>query len=249
MNGQEQGSYQPHIQMGNSAALIILKSLSEMVRLLDLMLHEERVVAEKFERFSQRYASPTLSDESLREFGQIYERLWNFETMLSCAARTALVMAVLDIQTTLNRFCVNNIGTVTTEAIRELPLDAQMEVAHRTLGVPEEFRSTPQYHALRELITWHENFSRGTIPDVPAPSIYENNITTPGRYPNPGDEVHQLREYLRHYLVVQHHLLRINEHPFLAYNSSGLEEIEQRLSKIRTFQFSDGRLVDRVDPT
>lgn len=247
MTGQEQIQPQQLSRTGNSASMIILKSLAETVRILELMLKEERKVSEQLERFFARYANPTISEQSMEEFGFICERLWNFETMLSCSSRTALLMATIDIETSIIRFCTYNLGEAATEAIKGLSLEASLEIAHRALGIPEEFRDTPQCHALRKLTTWRTTLAHGTLPDIPTPSVTENNTVTPGRYPHPGDEVQQLRDYLRHYLVVQQHLLRINEHPYMARNSNDLDEIEQRLNKIGTFHFREGRITEQFD--
>jgi hypothetical protein len=247
MTVQEYLTPQQPSQTGNSAILITLKSLTEVVRILELMLKEERSVSERLERFLGRYANPTISEQSMQEFRFICERLWNFETMLSCSVRTALLMATLDIETTILRFCTYNLGEAATEAIKPLSLEAKLEVAHRALGIPEEFRDTPQCHALHELMAWRDTFKWGSVADVPAPSVTENNIVTPGRFPTPGEEVQQLRDYLRYYLVVQQHLLRINEHPYVARNQNELDEIEQRLNRICAFQFRDGRIVDQFD--
>lgn len=243
---QHQSPQHP-LQTGNSTLLIILKSLTEAIRILDLMLKEERIVEQKLAESFGHGVDPRQTGDRMHEFGHICERLWNLETMLSCDTRAAILMAAIDLEMAIVRFCQANLGNATTQAIASLALAAQLEVAHRALGIPEEFHDTPQYHALQALLTWRTMFEHGTMIDMPARSVQDQSLMSPGRFPQPGDEVYQLIEYMRHYLVVQHHLIQINEYPHLTRTIADLKEIEHRLNRIRAFQFKHGRLVGQSE--
>ena len=83
---------------------------------------------------------------------------------------------------------------------------------------------------------------------MPIGSIRENHLKQPGKYPDPGDEVEEMLTLLREYLVVSQHLRKISKHPYTSGYPLELNELEDWLERLRTFQFDEGQVVGRRQP-
>ena len=177
----------------------------------------------------------------MEEFGDICERLWNLEADLSCHTRTAILMAIIELESTVNRFCYFNLGETITEAIENLSLAAKIEVAHGAFALPE-FKGTHQHHAVRTLLNWRNAFAHGKCTDMPVRSIRDNHLKEPAKYPNPGAEVLEMLTLLHGYLIVSQHLHKISKHPYTSGYPVELNEVEDRLERLQTFQFDEGQL-------
>lgn len=244
---QKDDTYQGPYWRSNGAIFIVLKSLAEVERVLASMLREQRIVDGKLEVFFAKYpdeTNPLDSEEAMQEFGDICERLWDIQSNLSCSTRTAILMSIIELESTINKFCYFNLGETVTDSIEGLSLTAKLEVAHRVLALPE-FKGTHQHRAIRALVNWRNAFAHGKCTDMPHNSIRDNHLTTPDNYPEPGDEVQEMLNLLRDYLVVCQHLHKISKHPYTAGHSVELNEIDDWLVRLRTFQFEEGQIVSR----
>ena len=247
MAEQAVDTYKGPFWRSNGAIFIVIKSLAQAEQVLNKMLREQRIVDTKLDAFYGKYPPETHaseSDEAMEEFGDICERLWNLEADLSCHTRTAILMAIIELESTVNRFCYFNLGETITEAIENLSLAAKIEVAHRALALPE-FKGTHQHRAVRTLLNWRNAFAHGKCTDMPVGSIRDNHLKKPAKYPNPGAEVLEMLNLLRGYLIVSQHLHKISKHPYTSGYPVELNEVEDRLERLRTFQFDEGQLVGR----
>lgn len=96
----------------------------------------------------------------MEEFGDICERLWTLEADLRCCIRSAILMAIIELESTVNMFCYFNLGETVTDAIENISLGAKIEIAHRALALPD-FKGTHQHRATRTLLNWRNAFAHG----------------------------------------------------------------------------------------
>ncbi len=247
---QKENTYQGPFWRSNGAIFIVLKSLAETEQVLNKMFREQRIVDSKLNMFYAKYPPGTDesdSEEAMEEFGDICERLWELEADLRCCIRTAILMAIIELESMVNMFCYFNLGETVTDATENLSLGAKIEVAHRVLALPD-FKGTHQHRAVRMLLNWRNAFAHGKCTDMPIGSIRENHLKQPGKYPDPGDEVEEMLTLLREYLVVSQHLRKISKHPYTSGYPLELNELEDWLERLRTFQFDEGQLLDRRRP-
>jgi hypothetical protein len=211
------------------------------------MLREQRIVDSKLDIFYAKYppdAGISESDEAMEEFGDICERLWSLESDLSCYSRTAILMATIDLESTINQFCYFNLGDATANSIEGLNLIEKIEVTHAVLGL-SSFKGTHVYRALHNLVNWRNAFAHGKCTDIPRNTIKENHLTNPEKFAGPGDEVQEMLTLLHDYLVVCQHLSKISRYQYTAANSVENQEIDDWLRKVRTFHFAEGYIVGR----
>jgi hypothetical protein len=105
---QTVGTYQGPFWRSNGAIFIVLKAVTEAEQVLNKMLREQHIVDGKLTIFYRKYPSDSASsdsDEAMEEFGDICQRLWDLEAELSCCTRTAILMAIIELESTVNRFC------------------------------------------------------------------------------------------------------------------------------------------------
>ena len=244
---QASDAYQGPFWRSNEASFIVLKAVTEAELVLNKVLREGRIVNGKLIIYYSKYPSNSdeaKSDEAMEEFSDICQRLWELESELSCCTRTAILMAIIDLESTVNMFCYFNLGETATNAIENLSLTAKIEVAHRVLGLPE-FKGTHHHHAVRMLLNWRNAFAHGKTTDMPYSSLRENHLREPKKYPDPGDMVQEMLTLLRGYLAINQHLREISKHPYTSGYAVEQKELEERLERIETFQFDEGQLVGR----
>jgi hypothetical protein len=247
---QKTDTYKGPFWRSNGTIFIVIKSLAEAEQVLNKMLREQRIVDSKLAVFYAKYPSETdeaESEEAMEEFADICERLWNLEADLSCYTRTAILMAIIELESAVNMFCFFNLGETVTEAIENLSLGAKLEVAHRALTL-SDFKGTHQHRAVRTLLNWRNAFAHGKCTDMPIGSIRENHLKKPEKYPYPGSEFQEMLSLLRDYLVVSQHLHKTSKHPYTSGYPVELNEVEDWLDKLRTFQFDERQLVGRRRP-
>ena len=250
MTQQKEDTYKGPFWRSNGAIFIVLKSLAEVEQVLNKMLREQRIVDSKLDAFYAKYPPETDesdSDKAMEEFGDICERLWSLEADLSCCTRTAILMAIIELESTVNMFCYFNLGETVTDAIENLSLVAKIDVAHRALALPD-FKGTHQHRAVRTLLNWRNAFAHGKCTDMPVGSIRENHLKEPEKYPDPGNEFQEMLSLLRDHLLVSQHLRKVSKHPYTSGYPVELNEVEDWLEKLRTFQFDEGQLVGRRRP-
>jgi hypothetical protein len=178
-------------------------------------------------------------------FSDICIRFWNLEHKLKCSARTANIMAAIDLEASVNMFCFFNLGEITTDAIENLPLPGKLTVIHRVLGL-SDFKGTKPYEAVRSLVNWRNAFAHGKCTDMPIRSIKVNHLTKPKELAESRDIVRETLELLHRYVVVCTHLRKISKHPYTSGYLVQLDEIEQLLGKIQTFRFIDGLTIEKI---
>ena len=102
---QKEEAYKGPFWRSNGAIFIVLKSLVEAERVLNKMLREQRIVDSKLASFYAKYppeVDVSDSEEAMEEFGDICERLWELEADLSCCTRTAILMAIIELESSVN---------------------------------------------------------------------------------------------------------------------------------------------------
>lgn len=246
METQVKNEYTGPYWRSNGAIFIVLKSLNEAERILNAMLRESRIVDKKLEPFFEKYPDEEAfdSEEVLEEFSDIYERLAGLERDLSSYTRTAILMSIVDLESTVNRFCYFNLGEVTTDSIERLSLSEKLEVAHAVLGL-SSFKGNRCYQAMRALVNWRNAFVHGKCTDMPYNTIKENHLKKPDKYPSSSDELQELFKLLDEYLLACKYLVKISKHPYTSSPEVLWEEIRWQIDTLRTFHFEDGILKGR----
>ncbi len=134
---QKKDTYKGPFWRSNGAIFIVLKSLAEAEWVLNKMLREQRIVDSKLAGFYAKYppeVDVSDSEEAMEEFGDICERLWELEADLSCSTRTAILMAIIELESTINMFCYFNLGETVTDAIENLSLPTFRSLIDRFRG-------------------------------------------------------------------------------------------------------------------
>lgn len=237
----------------NGAASIISKSLSEIKGILTKMIDEGRVVKKRLQAFYARYpfpledASPEEQDAAFDEELRITYRFWQLEHDLECCARTAILMAAIDLEACVNRFCYYNLGEATTEAIERLNPAGKLAVIHKILGLGD-FKGTSQYQAVKALADWRDAFAHGKCTDMPANSLIRNHLSEPKNLPSSRDRVYEVLKLLHYYVVVYSHLNEISTHPYTKgdyHSDRGF--IEVLLEDVQAFRFKDKFTVEKTN--
>jgi len=250
----------------NGAASIISKSLHEIKGILTKMIDEGFIVQKKLQRFYDKYPSFKelqafyvkypydidgflLSREGEAEYEEYmgeYEEFWEItsdfaqlEHDLACCANTAILMAAIDVEACVNRFCYYNLGEVTTEAIEWLPPTGKLAVIHKVLGLGD-FKGTSQYQAVKALTDWRNAFAHGKCPGMPIRSLKDNHLKEPKNVPSSRDRVNEVIILLKHYIVVCSHLNEISTHPYTKGDyGSDLHNVKLLLKDVQAFWFKD----------
>src|SRR5260370_31889484 len=225
----------------NGAASIIIKSLDEIKELLTKMIEEWRVVKKKLQAFYaefpffDEYTSPYEQDALAQEV--FYEIIGDFRLLehdLACCTRTAILMAAIDLETCVNRFCYFNLDESTTNEIERLNPTEKLTIIHKVLGLGD-FKGTSQYEAVKALVNWRNAFAHGKCTDMPTRSLKDNHLSEPQKRPKPGDRLHEVIKCLKYYDVVYSHLNETSEHSYTSgHYHSDLRFIESGLEDLRT---------------
>jgi len=223
----------------NGAAPIIRKSLSEIKGILTKMKDEEPIVKKKLQEFYVRFpfpledVSPEEQDAAFDEKLRITDRLWQLENDLECCARTAILMAAIDLEACVNKFCYFNLGEASTEAIERLNPAGKLAVIHKVLGLGD-FKGTLQYQAVKALAGWRDAFVHGKCTDMPANSLKRNHLLEPKNQPSSRDRVCEILKLLHYYVLVYSHLNKISTHPYTDGDyQSDLDPVEGLLEEVQ----------------
>lgn len=244
----------------NGAVDIISKSLSEIKGILTQMIDEGRIVKafyaeypsfKKLQAFYYEYPPsvyPVPREEQAayteyvaeeEMFWEISGRFTHLEHDLACCARTAILMAAIDLEAGINKFCFYNLGEEATNAIERLTPAEKLTVIHKVLDLGD-FKGTSQYESVIALAKWRNAFAHGKCPDMPARSLRENHLSEPKNLRGSGEVVNEVLKLLRHYIVVHSHLNKISQHPSTSgegYNFSYY--IKPLLRDVQAFRFKD----------
>jgi len=97
------------------------------------------------------------------------------ENAVKCGTRTAICMAAIHFETTLNAVCYYSLGGVATEGIERLDWLAKMELLS-AYKHQKAFRGSEPYKATRALQDWRNAFMHGKNPDRPANKLKDNHL-------------------------------------------------------------------------
>ena len=223
----------------NGADSIIHKSLREIKEILIKMVEEGSIVNKNLQVFYAKYPSfkefqeyvdnnPLIpghlyDDEDYAEGAEYrfeQEELWKitsrFEQLehdLACSTRTAILMAAIDVEACINRFCYYNLGEATTEAIERLHPISKLTVIHKVLGLGD-FKGTTWYEAVKALYNWRNAFAHGKCTDMPTCTLKVNHLSKPKYQASSRDTVNEALKLLEYYVKVYSHLNEINIHSY-----------------------------------
>lgn len=206
----------------NGATSILSETLDDIAKTLTMLIEDGRILVKELEAH--------ITEENYLYCLEVYgntpdggkdprAKFWTLELRLERVARTAIVMAVIDLEARVNKFCFYNLGVASTEAIENLQPLGKLEVIHKVLGLTD-FKGTAQYAAMRSLVRWRNAFVHGKCTDMPANSIKENHTVFPKKSLSSMDIVSEALEHLRYYCVMYSHLNKISKHPYTSEDST-----------------------------
>jgi hypothetical protein len=218
----------------NGATDILMELLDEIVQTFKLLFEEGRILAKELtaHETDKEYLYCLNMYGNTPDGGKDPRgNFWNLDNRLERFARTATIIAAIDLEASVNEFCFYNLGEVATESIERLSLVGKLEVIHKVLGLTY-FKGTSQYAAVRSLVKWRNAFVHGKCTDMPAHSIKENHTDLPKKFLDSMDIVGEALEYIRHYFVVLTHLNTISKHPYTKYKHFYSTFLENHLRTI-----------------
>lgn len=236
----------------NGAADIIQNSLEEMVRTLYDMISEGRIANNKIMAYRAKFKYPLFLenasfDEEIHEvetmlWVEIFFKFRSLEHRLACSARTAILMAAINLEACVNKFCYFNLGENTTEAIERSPLLTKLAVISRVFG-ELEFKEKDFYKAAKALFKWRDAFAHGKCPDMPAKTIKQNHLTLPKKQLNSKGVVEETVEHISGYLRVYGYLSEVSESPNKEYNTKQWS-LEREIEKLQKFKFKNDLIIE-----
>ncbi len=168
---------------------------------------------------------------SIVDHGDTLRAMWVAEDKVICGTRTAITMAAIHFETTLNAFCYYNLGGVATEAIERLDWLAKVEMIHASRQM-KPFKGTAPYESTKALQNWRNAFMHGKNPDQRANTLKENHLVksaSPIRRTT-ASAMNEATLVLQHVLRALNHLKSLNKAPemdYLADEPSLLEWVGQ----------------------
>jgi hypothetical protein len=206
--------------LDNGATTIFSESLDDVVETFRLLIEEGDILVQKLLAHSkdEEYLYHLeMFGSAPDEKNEFFEKLHKLQNRLERFAGTALVMAVIDLEARINKFCFYNLGEFTTNAIEKLSHTEKLEVIHKVLGLAE-FKGTSQFAAMRSLVKWRNAFVHGKCTDRPSNSIKENHIVQ--RSDSRCIGVGEALKYLKYYFIIYSHLIKISKHPCTSQDSA-----------------------------
>lgn len=223
----------------NGAIFIVLHSLEDIVKNLDLLVEEQLIIEPVIDIFFAKYPTEeeAQTEEALSEFSSIQYKSDCLASRLSSLVDATILGACIKLESDINRFCYYNLGEIATESIESLSLINKLEVALGVLHF-KSFKGTAEYASLKRLIAWRNAYVHGKCIDRPTKSIKKNHLEHPESYPTLYDEIKQLRTLLEDYISIKAYLIECCVRPEAVFISDEDLEIERYLEILSRYEFN-----------
>lgn len=218
---------------------IILNSLSEVFRILRTMITRRSVFYPRILEHLIASRNGTGSEEEIQQFVEISKPIWELDSRLCHSAVTAILMAVTDLESEINRLCCTNLGPELAADIECLSPASKMELVSRALCLGST-RGTPEATALKAMVAWRKAFAYGHCWEAPGDSPSSDNLLHPRQLPKPAEVTAELLALMRHYLLAGRRISNISGRPYSADTQIERFRIEEAVAAIHTFEFSQG---------
>lgn len=235
MTEQEEDLQKSNHWRSSEASFIMLRALKDVMLTLFRMYLEATRFQEPIREHYAKYGYEA-SKDFVRNLGNISQNLLGLSIDLNVHTRTAILMAIIDLEANINRFCYYNLGENTAEAVERLSLIEKLEVIHAVLGQPG-FKGTKPYESLRGLVNWRNAFVHGKRPSLPYNKLKKNHLKPLKEVYTPANDVKEMHDHLESYLSLHKHLSLINKYDDTRKYVANLNEIEKHLTAIKKFKF------------
>lgn len=223
----------------NGAVFAVVKNLEDINHLLRFLYLEDQRIAPLLEKHFEKFDNDN-SDEALDEFSDITEKYSGAELSFRCSVDTAILLAIIDLESIINQFTFYNLGEIPAESMETLSMLNKMEIIHRILNL-NQFKGTKPYESLKSLVSWRNKYAHGKNLDKPPKPLRKNHIEEPDEYKNTAeDKIKELIEQIENYLNIIGHLELINSKEEIILGHSDHYWIEQYIENFRMVKFEQG---------
>ncbi|MFQ4135754.1 hypothetical protein PGN35_005490 [Nodosilinea sp. PGN35] len=226
----------PYWRSGGAIFHVIdaLEALCELLQDL-VRVHEE--TEEQLANFYDQFPEDDESEEGLEAFGEICSDLWDLEHKIKMKAEVAILMSAIEVEASINKFCVYNLHKDIAETIEKLSPGEKLVVASASVGQPNA-KANSAYEAIRKLYLWRNAFAHGHCTDRPTnKTLRHNHLISPETYPGVPDTLIRMKNLVRGYLKVQEYLRSISLNSYTSSFSDEGRQIQDFLREIDIYHF------------
>jgi hypothetical protein len=218
-------------------------ALNFLVELLYTLLPIHAATNEQLELHSNKYPSQEEwdSDKATQEFGEICDPLWEIEHKIRMKCELAILMAAIQVEESVNRFCVFNLPKELVETLEKLSPAEKLTAAVSHLG-GKRVRSTSAFGAVTELSGWRNAFAHGHCVDRPVKTLRHNHLISPDEYPGVPDSVANVSKYVGHYISVVEYLAKVSKNPYTS-SASDADAFKGTMRELKRFIFDGGTMI------
>jgi hypothetical protein len=161
-----------HLEDALDNLLVLLHQLAEVTPLV-----RQRVKDFKADPLND----PENEDVYAREMRLIYQPAWRIEDQLLLKCDVIILMAAIQAEELVNRFCVYNLPKELVEALEKVSVAEKLVAGASHLG-RTRVRATTAHEALASLFRWRNAFAHGHCVDRPTKSLRHNHLLIPERH-------------------------------------------------------------------
>ena len=237
----------PPYWRSNGASFQLAEALSILVELLkDLPEVNERIsmtLEKHYKIFPTLRASS--SDEAMEKFADICDELWKLEHKIVLKAQLIVLMAAIQVEELINKFCVFNLPREFVETIERLSPAEKLTAGVSALG-RRKVRATPAYRAIVELMGWRNAFAHGHCVDRPLKSLRHNHLISPEEYSGVPDSIAKMLKLAAGYTQVSDYIRRVSINPYTRGKDHDWQDALKLLQVVARYRFSGNALVYKV---
>ena len=221
------------------ATFHIIEALESIIHLLQklVLVHEE--TDHKLATHYEKFPDEEEQEEELEEFSDICSELWDLEHKIKMKTEVAILMAAIEVEDSINQFCVYNLHKDIAETIEKLSPAEKLIVAAASVGKGDA-KASMGYQEIRKLFSWRNAFTHGHCTDRPTKSLRHNHLISPTTYPGVPNMLSVMKELLRSYLKVREYLRSISLNPYTSALSSEDSQVKKSLLEINNYSFEGG---------
>ncbi len=227
----------PPYWRGSGAVFHILDALEDLTQLLaDLVpLHNQTEV--ELGEFYRRHPEEELDDKGMEEFGDICEPLWILEHKIKLKAGLAILMSAIEVEDSINHFCVYNLHKNIAESIEKLAPSEKLLIASAVIGKTNT-KGQAVFEAIKKLSSWRNAFAHGHCVDRPTKSLRHNHLISPPQFPAVPDSLTKMKELVLGYVKITEYLSSISVNSYTAGRYTQTIEIESLIQEVSHFHIT-----------
>jgi hypothetical protein len=234
----------PPYWRSGGAGFQIADALAVLTELLERLPNANLRTSEALEPHYARYRTfrASQSDTAMKQFGDICDELWRLEHRIILKTQLVNLMAAIQAEELINKFCVFNLPRELVETLERLSPPEKLTAGASFLG-RRKVRATSAYGGALDLMSWRNAFAHGHCVDRPLKSLRHNHLISPDEYPGVPDSIAEMLKLTAGYTRLADYIRRISLNPYTRRASSDWQEALEKLRIVGRYKFSGSRMV------